>query len=370
MSSNKAINSLLRYALIIEYSICMDPKLQNQSSIQVPQNPPPKSNKPKMFFLLFVLISSIIAFAVGGFVLEGRAKFKPQNLLQNKNLNKETSIKSKISTQIVTPTSAPVENTNLKTYINTKFDFSFNYSKSYFKHIKEFDNTSLYLAPIDATPSALPANDVWLDVTISGGDNLKSVDEYLDVMNQQLPDYYKNTIKEIVSIGNAKGYKITGLEPYGLEKTVRYQGIFLKDNHIYQIILSAHNKEALLKYEKDFDQIIESFEFVDPEKTFGVLKGKIVLGPTCPAVGPGMEEECKGKPYQAKVLVKSSDGSRQINDFSSNKDGEFSVVLAMGSYLLEPVNPTNGLPSAKSLTITIEPGKSTYSEILYDTGIR
>jgi hypothetical protein len=42
------------------------------------------------------------------------------------------------------------------------------------------------------------------------------------------------------------------------------------------------------------------------------ISGRVLIGPTCLALGPGMEEECKDRPYQAPITIKSSDGLRDL----------------------------------------------------------
>lgn len=99
------------------------------------------------------------------------------------------------------------------------------------------------------------------------------------------------------------------------------------------------------------------------------IMGKIVLGPTCPAVGPGMENECQDKQYQATVAVKTGDGVKEITRFTSDAQGNFKVSLAPGDYLLESVS-NNRFPFAKPQSVTVVKGEFTSVTISYDTGIR
>lgn len=99
------------------------------------------------------------------------------------------------------------------------------------------------------------------------------------------------------------------------------------------------------------------------------IMGKIVLGPTCPAVGPGMENECQDKPYQATVAVKTSDGTKEITKFTSDAEGNFKVSLAPGDYLLVPISIGRSF-FGKPQNVTVKEGEFTSVTIPYDTGIR
>lgn len=99
------------------------------------------------------------------------------------------------------------------------------------------------------------------------------------------------------------------------------------------------------------------------------IMGKIVLGPTCPAVGSGMEDECQDKPYQGTVAVKTSDGTKEITKFTSDAEGNFKVSLTPGDYLLVPVSDSRS-SFGKPQNVTVKEGEFTSVTIPYDTGIR
>ncbi|MFQ5796181.1 MAG: hypothetical protein ACE5JP_14185 [Candidatus Bipolaricaulia bacterium] len=98
--------------------------------------------------------------------------------------------------------------------------------------------------------------------------------------------------------------------------------------------------------------------------------GKVLIGPQCPVIKLGMEEQCQDKPYQATVIIKTEDGLREITQFSSDSNGEFRVVLEPGTYLLEPLLSGFRFPRAGPEIVTVETGQFTEITILYDTGIR
>lgn len=98
--------------------------------------------------------------------------------------------------------------------------------------------------------------------------------------------------------------------------------------------------------------------------------GQVLLGPQCPVVSPETEEECADKPYQATVVVKTPDRSRENTRFTSDENGSFRVPLPPGDYFLEPLPGSEPFPFAKPVLVTVEPDSFTEVTILYDTGIR
>lgn len=99
------------------------------------------------------------------------------------------------------------------------------------------------------------------------------------------------------------------------------------------------------------------------------IVGKIVLGPTCPTVGPGMDEVCQDKPYQTTVVVRTIDGTKEITTFTSDAEGNFKVSLAPGNYLLVPVSNDRSA-FGKPQPLAVKEGEFISVTIAYDTGIR
>ena len=144
-----------------------------------------------------------------------------------------------------------------QTYTNASLNFSFQYPSSYFNYLTESEKIGVLL-----THSKEKLKDeVWVDVTVHSAANIKSVDEYIEIMKQQLPSYYDNIDKQSVTIGGLKGYKITSYQPFGAEKTIRDEGIVLKEEKIYEIVMSAYQKDVLQKFNADFDQLLSTFKF-------------------------------------------------------------------------------------------------------------
>lgn len=108
--------------------------------------------------------------------------------------------------------------------------------------------------------------------------------------------------------------------------------------------------------------------FVAPVPANSGIAGKVLVGPMCPVMIEG--QECPDPPYQATLTVNSLEG-RQIVQFQSDEQGNFSIPLAPGEYILHPETPPDKpLPFAKDQRFTVAPGEYTRLIVLYDSGIR
>lgn len=105
-----------------------------------------------------------------------------------------------------------------------------------------------------------------------------------------------------------------------------------------------------------------------PTLTDSGITGKVLVGPICPVVIEG--QECPDQPYQATITVNSLEG-REIVQFQSDEEGNFSVPLAPGEYILHPETPQDApLPFADEQRFTVLPGEYTRLIVQYDSGIR
>ncbi len=109
---------------------------------------------------------------------------------------------------------------------------------------------------------------------------------------------------------------------------------------------------------------------LESELAAGGIAGAVMLGPSCPVMGPGMEEECADKGYQTTLVVKMKDGEREVARVRSGVDGRFRVVLAPGEYRVAPLPGAGPLPHCKMEFCTVEPGQFAPMTIHCDTGIR
>jgi hypothetical protein len=101
------------------------------------------------------------------------------------------------------------------------------------------------------------------------------------------------------------------------------------------------------------------------------IYGQILIGPSCPVLRSGNEDECTNKPYQATIVIKSQDGSVEVAQFISDIRGRFKFELKPGTYTLVPLSPNNALlPKGAPQQVTVKQNIYTKVIIPYDTGIR
>jgi hypothetical protein len=105
-----------------------------------------------------------------------------------------------------------------------------------------------------------------------------------------------------------------------------------------------------------------------PTPTDSGITGQALVGPMCPVMIEG--QECPDQPYQATITVNSLEGKKVLR-FQTDEDGNFSVPLAPGEYILHPETPEGmPLPFAGEQRFTVLPGGFTQLTVLYDSGIR
>lgn len=105
-----------------------------------------------------------------------------------------------------------------------------------------------------------------------------------------------------------------------------------------------------------------------PTPTDSGITGKALIGPICPVVIEG--QDCPDRPYQATITVNSLEG-RKIVQFQTDEEGNFTVPLAPGEYILHPETPPDKpLPRAEEQRFTVKLGEYTRLNVLYDSGIR
>lgn len=116
--------------------------------------------------------------------------------------------------------------------------------------------------------------------------------------------------------------------------------------------------------------IYQNQSFQPSPITTGGIAGTVKLSPTKP--GPCRENETCTKPYQTTVIVKTTDGSKEIARFTSDENGQFHVKLTPGVYLLKPISGGSypKFPICSSPTVKVEPNKFTETIISCDTGMR
>jgi len=98
------------------------------------------------------------------------------------------------------------------------------------------------------------------------------------------------------------------------------------------------------------------------------VRGRVLVGPACPAVRVG--EACPDQPYPAQVDVVTPDG-KLLARVAADEQGEFAIGLPEGAYtLLAMAADDSPLPWAEPIEIVVHPGVWTEVMIQMDSGIR
>jgi hypothetical protein len=104
----------------------------------------------------------------------------------------------------------------------------------------------------------------------------------------------------------------------------------------------------------------------------GTLAGQVLIGPTCP--GPVRVDrlgQCQDKPYAATLSIQTPDGTQELTQVSTDDQGQFSVDLDPGSYLVVPLTPPGQiLPRGIPQTVDVMSGQTTTITVQFDSGIR
>jgi hypothetical protein len=116
-----------------------------------------------------------------------------------------------------------------------------------------------------------------------------------------------------------------------------------------------------------------SFQLSRPAVT-GV-SGRILVGPTCPVIGPGAKcppaKSASGTVrVETAATTRGGAGGELVTRVQSDADGHFSVNLAPGRYLLVVEKATPGYPVPKPSIVDVEAGVVSDVILVLDTGIR
>ena len=101
------------------------------------------------------------------------------------------------------------------------------------------------------------------------------------------------------------------------------------------------------------------------------VKGRVLLGPTCPVVQYPLDPKCADKPYQTtvQVIAVGSPKSSTFATVESDENGNYMVFLPPGEFALQPVGG-NMLPRCETKEVTIEPDVMLEIDLYCDSGIR
>jgi hypothetical protein len=101
------------------------------------------------------------------------------------------------------------------------------------------------------------------------------------------------------------------------------------------------------------------------------IRGVVTLSPTCPVeASPGANDPEPCVTFYAATLVVLDGESAVVTRVTSGSDGQFSVNVPPGEYVLAPETGQDSYPIAQPQSVVVVPGQYAEVEINYDTGIR
>ncbi len=83
------------------------------------------------------------------------------------------------------------------------------------------------------------------------------------------------------------------------------------------------------------------------------MKGIVVYAPGACPPAPGI---CRVLNYVGSVAVKTSDGTKTISQFTTDKNGEFSLAIGAGTYFLESLSPKFNFPANFTQKVNVVQG--------------
>jgi hypothetical protein len=102
----------------------------------------------------------------------------------------------------------------------------------------------------------------------------------------------------------------------------------------------------------------------------GLIKGIVLLGPTCPVERIPPDPACAPKPYQTSIgISKNIENPESFLTIQSTASGTFSVSLPAGEYVFHPKGGSP-FPRCDEQLVEVSAGNVTTTAINCDTGIR
>ncbi|MEK7640428.1 MAG: hypothetical protein AAB389_00320 [Patescibacteria group bacterium] len=99
------------------------------------------------------------------------------------------------------------------------------------------------------------------------------------------------------------------------------------------------------------------------------IQGVVTIGPVCPVVQVGKEEECADRPHQTVLRITNKIGNL-IKLIPVGPDGKFEIKVPAGEYIIGPGEAVGGLPYAALQYVQVTLGEISQVEIKFDSGIR
>jgi hypothetical protein len=114
---------------------------------------------------------------------------------------------------------------------------------------------------------------------------------------------------------------------------------------------------------------------VSPDRTTGIVRGSVVVAPSCPGPARGDGADCTAQPIQIHVSIyaasadATSSSAIPLATVATDRHGQFRVDLAPGSYRLVP-KPSNGIAVGKPTYVNVAAGSTVDVQLLFDSGKR
>ena len=101
------------------------------------------------------------------------------------------------------------------------------------------------------------------------------------------------------------------------------------------------------------------------------VSGRITAGPTCPVMQNPPDPACADRPVLGAVLIVTDDAGGEVGGATRDANGEFSIALKPGHYVLTPQAVEGLMGTAQPIDFTIPKGGPRVTvDVVYDTGIR
>lgn len=104
----------------------------------------------------------------------------------------------------------------------------------------------------------------------------------------------------------------------------------------------------------------------------GIVRGEVLLGPTCPVERIPPDPACAPRPYKSTINIWNTYTGSNYRPVATDSFGKFKLSLAPGSYSLKVSSPPNGslFPRCGELNIVVSAKRSQNISLNCDTGIR
>jgi hypothetical protein len=100
------------------------------------------------------------------------------------------------------------------------------------------------------------------------------------------------------------------------------------------------------------------------------VRGRVTMGPTCPAETDPPDPRCAPAPYHGPVRIRTYPERRFVKKVTTRDDGRYRARLKPGRYVLHPRNGEHSYPMCESRVVTVEAHRFTRAHLFCDTGIR